>query len=76
MARYAEISNNTVIELFIPPQGFELKDCFHESLLHRFIELEEDVFVFPGYIYDPMTGEFAPPPEPKAEEPAPEPTAE
>lgn len=72
MARYAEITDNIVLDLFIPPEGFELKDCFHESLLHRFIELGEDVFVFPGYTYDPMTGEFAPP----AEEPAPEAPAE
>jgi hypothetical protein len=71
MAKYAEIQDNVVINIFFPPQGFELEDCFHASLLHRFVEVEDENIIFAGYIYDPATGEFTAPTEPEPEPEAP-----
>lgn len=67
MAKYAEINDNVVIAIFFPPQGFELEDCFHASLLHRFVKVKDDNIIFAGYIYDPVSGEFTAPPEPEVE---------
>lgn len=67
MAKYAEINENVVVGIFFPPEGFELEDCFHESLLHRFVEVEDENIVHAGYIYDSESGEFTAPPEPEVE---------
>lgn len=71
MAKYARVEGTTVLELFFPPAGFTLEDCFHANIINTFIEVPMEDIVLPGYTYNPTDGTFAPPPEPKAEEPAP-----
>jgi hypothetical protein len=39
MSIYALISNNTVTELFTPPAGFTLAQCFTPSTVARFVDV-------------------------------------
>lgn len=68
MVKYARIENNLVVELFFPPQGFALEDCFHANILNTFVEVPMEEVVLPGYSYNPADGTFTQP----VEEPAPE----
>ena len=43
MKKYARVVDNVVMETFIPPQGFELADCFTAELVAQFVEVSEEV---------------------------------
>ena len=78
---YAEINQNVVVNLFTPPEGFGIEDCFHPSLLFNFIDIgDNENGVSVGDVYDPTEETFSTPEEVVeevvAEEPAAEPVAE
>lgn len=37
----ARISNNTIVEVLVPVDGFSIEDCFHPSILIGCIPLPE-----------------------------------
>lgn len=43
MTKYARIVDNTVIELFTPPVGVDISECFTPELVAQFIECPADV---------------------------------
>lgn len=57
---YALIQNGLVSELYTPPSGFTLAQCFTPDVAVLFAEVPDGATVAPGYIY--ATGTFAPQP--------------
>jgi hypothetical protein len=55
--KYARIVKNTVAEVFTPPEGFTLIDCFHSTLIAQFVVANDDVEQNWTYI----DGVFSPP---------------
>ncbi|MFM0141719.1 hypothetical protein [Paraburkholderia sp. RL18-085-BIA-A] len=41
MTTYARIKNNTAVEVFVPPAGFTLADCFHADVAPLFAEVPD-----------------------------------
>jgi hypothetical protein len=41
--KYARIINSVVAEVFIPPQGFNIEDCFHVDLVAQFEVVPDEV---------------------------------
>lgn len=39
MTTYARVENNTAIEIFVPPAGFTLAECFHPDVACTFVEV-------------------------------------
>ncbi len=71
MGIYARIQDGIVMELFTPPEGFGIADCFVPELAATFVEVPEGVEVEQGWTFDGTT--FAapvipPPPPPTADE--------
>lgn len=62
--RYGRIVDNTVIEILIPIEGFEIADCFAPAIVATLCLIADDVQV--GWVKQ-EDGSFAAP-----EEPAPE----
>lgn len=63
--KYARIIDSTVQEVFIPPAGFTLEECFHSSLIAQFepcpdeveggwLKQEDGTFVAPPPIPTPI----------------------
>jgi len=48
--KYARIVNNNVREVFTPPVGVDISDCFTAELVAQFIECPE--YVEQQYTYD------------------------
>lgn len=63
MSTYARIDNGTVAELFTPPDGVSITDCFHSGLTW----VEATAGVAPGWTYNDTA--FAAPPAPPAPPP-------
>jgi hypothetical protein len=59
---YARIQNGVVVELFTPPPGVTLAECFHADVAAQFVEVPSGVAPAQGWMYDGKT--FAPPPPP------------
>lgn len=58
--KYARLSSeNTVDEVFVPPQNFPIFDCFHPSVVAQFVEVPDNVEIC--WVRQP-DGFFAPPP--------------
>jgi hypothetical protein len=49
------------VELFTPPEGFELEHCFTPALAYSFVEVPDGVLPAPGWRHDGAG--FAPPAE-------------
>lgn len=61
---YAEINGNVVVNIFTPPDGFAIEDCFHPSLMFNFIDIgENENSVAVGWTYDPAEETFSAPVE-------------
>ena len=41
--KYARIFKNTVAEVFTPPVGFTLNDCFHADVVAQFVVANDEV---------------------------------
>jgi hypothetical protein len=50
MKKYARVVNNAVHEIFTPPVGVDISECFTAELVAQFIECPE--YVDPNYTYD------------------------
>ncbi len=57
MAKYARIVNNKIWEVFTPPVGVDISDCFTAELVAQFVECPE--YVDQDYTYE--DGEFIAP---------------
>lgn len=68
MTQYARIHDAIVIELFTPPDGVPLEDCFVPEIAAQFVPVSGDVTVEPGWTYDGATFAAPVPPPPTAEE--------
>jgi len=58
---YARINNGVVVELFTPPSGFTLAECFHPDVVAQFVAVGSAT-VAVGYLYS--GGTFTAPPAP------------
>lgn len=56
------IQNGVVVEMFTPPSGATLAECFHADVAAQFVEVPSGVAPAQGWTYDGKT--FAPPPPP------------
>lgn len=56
----ARILNNTVSEILVPVEGFDIKDCFHPSILAACEDVEDEVQT--GWVRQ-QDGSFAAPAE-------------
>lgn len=45
--KFARFIDNTAVEVFTPPSGFGISDCFHPSVANQFEPVADDVDV--GY---------------------------
>jgi hypothetical protein len=67
--RYAKSVNNTIVNIYISPEGFTIFDCFHPSLACEYFEADESIQL--GYVLQ-EDGTWAEPPiveeDPIAEE--------
>ncbi|HVX58001.1 MAG TPA: hypothetical protein VHA37_09860, partial [Candidatus Saccharimonadales bacterium] len=53
MSTYARIQDNTVAELFTPPQGATLAQCFHADIVAQFVDVTAIAPApQPGWTYD------------------------
>jgi hypothetical protein len=43
MAKYARIVNDIVVEVFTPPVGVDISECFTAELVAQFIECPEEI---------------------------------
>lgn len=59
MTLYARIQNGLVTELYTPPSGFELADCFTPDILDQFVEVPPGVSPDRRWTY--ANGSFSPP---------------
>lgn len=59
MTQYARVHDAIVVELFTPPDGVPIEDCFTPEIAATFVPVPADVPVEPGWTYDGTT--FAPP---------------
>jgi hypothetical protein len=41
--KYARFDNNLVLEVFTPPEGFTLSECFHPAIAVQFISVPDEV---------------------------------
>ena len=55
--KYARIVNNKVNEVFTPPQGIDISECFHPDVVKQFVAVSDEVEA--GWIFDGVN--FAPP---------------
>ena len=55
--KYARIVNNKVNEVFTPPQGIDISECFHPDVVKQFVAVSDEVES--GWIFN--DGKFAPP---------------
>jgi len=62
--RYARMDKNSVGEVFIPPSGVDISECFTAEVCQMFSVVPDNVEV--GWIRLP-DGSFTPPPSPAAE---------
>jgi hypothetical protein len=59
MTQYARITDTVVVELFTPPDGVPISDCFAPEIAAQFAPVPADEPVELGWTYDGTT--FAPP---------------
>lgn len=45
MTKYARIENSVAQEVIIPPEGFNIQDCFHPDIVGKYVEVPDDVKV-------------------------------
>ena len=45
MSKYARIENNTAVEIFTPPDGFTIAECFHADVVSLFSACPDNVTV-------------------------------
>jgi len=43
--KYARFNGTTAIEIFTPPEGFSINDCFHPDVVAQFEPVADDVQV-------------------------------
>jgi len=43
--KYARFNDLTVIEVYTPPEGFTINDCFHADVVAQFEAVADDVTV-------------------------------
>ncbi len=43
MAKFARVVDGVAVEVFIPPEGVKIEDCFHESIVKQFVECPNEV---------------------------------
>lgn len=41
--KYGRLENNIVLEVFTPPEGFTLAECFHPVIVAQFVEVPQNV---------------------------------
>jgi hypothetical protein len=41
--KYARIVDEIAIETFEPPEGVQIEDCFHPSLVAQFVQVPDEV---------------------------------
>lgn len=54
--KYARLINNRVNEVFTPPQGVDISDCFHPDVVKLFEIVPDEVeayWVFDGQKFSP-----------------------
>jgi hypothetical protein len=66
MTEYARIASGVVAELFTPPAGFALTDCFHADVASQFVAVPDGVSPAQGWTYDgaSFAAPVMPPPTP------------
>lgn len=64
MAEYARVVDGVVAELFTPPSGVTLADCFHADVAASFVAVPDGVTAAQGWTYDGHTFAAPPPPPP------------
>lgn len=42
---YARVIDNVAVEIFIPPDGVSINECFHPDVVEMFKEVPEDTVV-------------------------------
>jgi hypothetical protein len=62
MSIFARIADGMVAELFTPPDGFAIPDCFTPVVAALFVAVPDGVFPRQGWTYDGVT--FAAPIQP------------
>jgi hypothetical protein len=62
MTLYARSVSGIVAEIFTPPDGEAIADCFTPELVAQFVAVPDGLAVVPGWTYDGTT--FAPPAPP------------
>lgn len=64
MSTYAHVEDSIVVELFTPPDGVPIEECFHADLL--WVDCSANPDVAPGWTATQIRGDwtFAPPPDP------------
>src|SRR6478735_1818343 len=55
MATFARILDGRVAELFTPPDGSDIADCFHPDVAAQFIPVPDEKPVVDGWTYDGQT---------------------
>jgi hypothetical protein len=45
--KFARFIDNTAVEIFTPPNGFSISDCFHSTVASQYEPVADDVVV--GY---------------------------
>lgn len=43
MNKFARIENNVAVEIFTPPEGFAIGDCFHPDIAAKFSQVPDNV---------------------------------
>lgn len=56
--KFARFIDNAAVEVFTPPAGFSVSDCFHPSIASQFEPVSDDVDV--GYTKPVLVIEEAP----------------
>jgi hypothetical protein len=64
MAQYARIVGGVVVELFTPPDGVRLADCFFAEVAQSFVAVPVGVTPEQGWTFDGATFTAPPPPPP------------
>lgn len=60
MSKFARVVSGVVQEVFTPPNGFNINDCFTPEVVAQFRPCPDDVE--PGWLYDSANDEYSRPP--------------
>lgn len=61
--KYVRVLHDIVQEVFVPPSGIQIEECFHPDVVAQFEQVSDDVNVDVGFIKH-QDGSFTPPAPP------------